>query len=543
MINRFSRLFQLSVLLLLLCFARPILAQALNTAGQWFQAPPDWVYAGQPELNNIGLTPVRQLNKTGGHYFYETSFNINTAETLVVDFKNSSVIGRFYQRVFDSQNHLMAYADGGIQSGTTNPFFLRHGRTFSLQPGRYRLVTEVISPFFLAQPTPYLDSLAHYQQAIKPGDALTLLCLGVLLGLMFYYAALGLFRRNLTDTLYALFILGNLLYNGMALLVYADLFHMHWFFLISAPILFSNAVYILFVLNLLDIRQDTNPRLWRSGMILLALFTFFIGLAMFKPNWSLEIDRTGVALFMGFGLISGLVRARDGHHAARMYLLAISIFFMLGVTSISLGRMNDIDTLYIEHLGLVAVTVEALLLALVLASQFVQLQRSYNNAQKSARCDALTGLLNKRAFFDAGLMEIERSKRYTHPLAVVYLDLDHFKQLNDTQGHAVGDVALLAVSRALLAALRSNDKLSRLGGDEFAILLPEINFDGANEIGRKILLAVSDALQYYPPVTASIGIIWFEKTDRTFPDMLKAADELMYEVKHNGKNNVTCRRA
>jgi diguanylate cyclase (GGDEF)-like protein len=190
-----------------------------------------------------------------------------------------------------------------------------------------------------------------------------------------------------------------------------------------------------------------------------------------------------------------------------MYLIAISIFFLLGSSAISLGRMAGVDTIYIEHLGLMAVTIEALLLALVLASQFAQLQVQFNTAQKTARCDPLTGLLNKRAFSDAGFMEVERSKRYDHPLAVLFLDLDHFKQLNDTQGHAAGDDAFLAVSSALLATLRSNDQLGRLGGDEFAILLPEISHDGASEAGRKILTAVNEKLKHYVPVTSSIGVI------------------------------------
>ena len=81
-----------------------------------------------------------------------------------------------------------------------------------------------------------------------------------------------------------------------------------------------------------------------------------------------------------------------------------------------------------------------------------------------------------------------------------------------------------------------------MGGDEFALLLLEIGYEAAVEAGRKISIAVDIALQGFPPVKVSIGIAWFGEADRSFPAMLKAADELMYEVKKNGKDNVRSRR-
>ncbi|MFZ2302614.1 MAG: diguanylate cyclase [Gallionella sp.] len=178
-------------------------------------------------------------------------------------------------------------------------------------------------------------------------------------------------------------------------------------------------------------------------------------------------------------------------------------------------------------------------LVAILAAQ-VCLQ--YRREHEQASCDALTGLLNRRTFLEAGKSETERSKRYARPLTVVFLDLDDFKQLNDTMGHDAGDAALQATARALCGTLRSNDRVARLGGDEFAILLPEIGYDEAAEAGRKILVAVNGALQDFPQVGSSVGVAWFGETDRTFPAMLKAADELMYEVKAGGKNNLCCRR-
>jgi len=201
-------------MLLLLLDGVQSYAQQLDLKGQWYEAPQAWLYARQLTLTDAGLKPVEGPNKTGGHYFYQMDFNLSNGKASIIDFKNSSVIDRFHHWVFDDQGHLVAEAQGGIQSSEANPFFLRHARELTLGGGHYRLITEVASPFFLAQPVPYLDTLGHYRQAIKAGNGLTMLCLGVLLGLAFYYAALAVTRCNTTDALYCIFILGNLLYNG-----------------------------------------------------------------------------------------------------------------------------------------------------------------------------------------------------------------------------------------------------------------------------------------------------------------------------------------
>ncbi len=101
--------------------------------------------------------------------------------------KNTSIIGHFRHIIFNAQGQRIAEIQCGIQSSKLNPFFLRHGREADLPRGHYNLLTELGSPFFLADPQPYLDTLDHYRQAIKPVNALTLLCLGMFLGLTVYY--------------------------------------------------------------------------------------------------------------------------------------------------------------------------------------------------------------------------------------------------------------------------------------------------------------------------------------------------------------------
>ena len=139
-----------------------------------------------------------------------------------------------------------------------------------------------------------------------------------------------------------------------------------------------------------------------------------------------------------------------------------------------------------------------------------------------------TQLPNRRAFFIAGASEVERSMRYAHHLTVIFIDLDNFKQLNDTRGHDAGDSALKAIGGVLAGSVRSNDRLARLGGDEFAVLLPEISSDAAEEAGLKIFSVVKRALQNFPPTGVSIGVAWFDKANEPFSEIVKAADEFIY---------------
>jgi len=444
------------------------LADVRELTGLWYQAPEDWVYQEQTDLAAAGLKPVTKVELTGGRFWKQVDFDINTAGRYVLDFKNTSSIGHFRHMILDTQGLSVADAQGGIQSSEVNPFFLRHGREVDLPAGHYRLLTELNSPFFLAEPQPYLDTLDNYRQAIKPGNALTLLCLGIFLGLMIYYAALAIACWSLSSAMYSIFILGNLLFNGTALLVFPELLGMHWIYLVSVPILFSNCAYILFVMSLLKIRYDAYPRLNIAGTVLLALLGGLIGLAMVMPHWSLEIDRYGVGLFLIYGLVAGIVRSREGSVIAQLYLGAIGTFFVLGIMTISANNLS-FYTLYVEHMGLFSVVVEVMLLALVLTHQFTLLYREKEYALERmehsisvARTDPLTGLPNRVAL-DLALECLPPHGSLT------FIDMDGLKYYNDRFGHERGDELLRTFARHLSERLSVRAQAHRLGGDEFAI--------------------------------------------------------------------------
>lgn len=521
------------LLLFLLPFASTSVAAPQDISGGWYQTSGiDWVYRGQSTLDASGLASVAGVSRTGGHFLFQGDFVIGKSGRYVLDFKNTSVIGHFRHFVFDAHHRLVASLEGGIQSRAENPFFLRHGRELELPAGRYRLISELSSPFFLAQPQPYLDSLADYRQAMRPGTALALIGLGVFLGLGIYYAALALARRRAAEGMYALFILGNMLFNGTALLVFPELFGMHWIYLASVPILFSNCAYILFVMALLEIRRDTHPALHRAGRAMLALLGIFILLAALRPNWSLELARYGVGLFLAYGLTAGVIRARQGNVSARLYLVAIAAFFVLGTVAISQTHLTGVYTVYIEHVGLFAVAIEVILLALVLAYQFAQLHREkeqvlkrLEHSNRIAHTDPLTGLSNRFAL-DIELDRLPRNGSLT------FIDVDHLKYYNDQFGHARGDELLRGFSQQLVAFIGGRANLYRVGGDEFAITCPSGDLEW---IGRVLADTISGIRALgFEFAGASAGSAHVHESS-TLAELKHIADTRMYESKRNRK--------
>ncbi len=460
-------------------FAWPMLfcqAAPIDPAGQWFSVPGELQQAGRQagnfDLAGVDvstLTPLATPTITGGHFLFRGSFDIPRDDDYVIDFKNSSTLGKFRHVVLDSAGQEVASSQGGIMSPEVNPFFLRHGRALALKAGHYQLVTELVSPYFIAPPQPYLDGLDDYRQSIKLTNALTLVCLGIFIALGIYYAALAGVRLHIAEGMYAVFILGNLIFNSAGLLVLSDLFGIHEFYLSSAPILISNLAYVVFVIHLLGISPVSNRKLFYTGIALLAVMVFFIGLAYLNPGWTLEFARYGVGLFLCYGLVAGFTTGYQGNTSGRLYVVAILVFFALGGVAITSQGLVGSYSFYIEHLGLLSVATEAILLALVLSYQFAQLHRDKEHAlsrlQKSehiAMTDALTGLPNRYAL-EFEIIKLPPSGSLT------FLDLDGLKYYNDKFGHERGDQLLTRFGHTLRRKLHGKSILHRLGGDEFAI--------------------------------------------------------------------------
>jgi diguanylate cyclase (GGDEF)-like protein/PAS domain S-box-containing protein len=178
-------------------------------------------------------------------------------------------------------------------------------------------------------------------------------------------------------------------------------------------------------------------------------------------------------------------------------------------------------------------------------SAAIQNAMLYAEVQRLAVTDPLTGRLNRRGLIDQGSREMERFNRFGRPLAAILLDIDNFKQINDTFGHSTGDQVIQEVASRCYNNLRRMDIIARFGGDEFAILLPETDLFSASEVAERIRLGIStvpfatDAGSF--DVTISVGVAKAIPGVTNLETLFAQADIALYQAKENGSNRVEVR--
>jgi diguanylate cyclase (GGDEF)-like protein/PAS domain S-box-containing protein len=163
--------------------------------------------------------------------------------------------------------------------------------------------------------------------------------------------------------------------------------------------------------------------------------------------------------------------------------------------------------------------------------------------QLQARVDYLTGLFNRRHFIEQGELELSRALRYSKQLSAFMIDIDYFKQVNDTHGHRAGDMVLQALSQICKEALRDVDLIGRMGGEEFAVLLPETSHEKAAEVAerlRETIAATPIVIETGLPlhITVSIGVTTLTGKDSNIDMLLNQADTALYQAKETGRNRI-----
>lgn len=175
------------------------------------------------------------------------------------------------------------------------------------------------------------------------------------------------------------------------------------------------------------------------------------------------------------------------------------------------------------------VAIASSIMTIILARR---LRASYIAIKLLADSDALTGLSNRRRFESIITLEISRQIRYGGTFSLIAIDLNDFKNLNDTEGHHAGDQALILLGKTLLAKTRQTDSVARLGGDEFAILLPNTSEDDSKTVSQQLTQDIEHAMAAAGfPITASVGCITFNHAPASSSTALQAADRAMYRTK------------
>lgn len=164
---------------------------------------------------------------------------------------------------------------------------------------------------------------------------------------------------------------------------------------------------------------------------------------------------------------------------------------------------------------------------------------------KAATSDPLTGVANRRALYEAADIEFARHARKPRDITLLLIDIDHFKQVNDTYGHPVGDEVIRNLASVLLQSVRSIDVVSRIGGEEFAVMLPSTDQAMAVRIAERIrsnvagqrILAGSAEIEY----RVSVGVARVSADMHGIDDLIMAADQALYDAKHQGRDRVCCK--
>lgn len=173
------------------------------------------------------------------------------------------------------------------------------------------------------------------------------------------------------------------------------------------------------------------------------------------------------------------------------------------------------------------------------AQTLLDFKNYLDTCEEAAFTDHLTGLANRRRFERQLEREIARTLRYTRPFCLLLLDIDHFKQVNDSYGHEAGDEAIRRIAVILQAGTRGIDTAARIGGEEFAVLLTETELSGGLEVAERLRLAIkAEEIPVVGQVTASFGVAEFPLCAPTGRELVAIADSAMYEAKRQGRDRV-----
>lgn len=292
--------------------------------------------------------------------------------------------------------------------------------------------------------------------------------------------------------------------------------------------------------GVLDVRPELNRWMFTTAATTLATFAARLVIGWDTPRWGpVLFVITGAVLLIVRAILVALVRRLRNPAAAREEVLGEPIDVLLGIVAASLGGVLAI--------ALVAEPSSALLagpsLALLdLASQLPQWRRS-------AQRDGKTGLANSRHWEQVARAELSRARTRNHPTAVLLLDLDHFKRVNDEIGHIAGDSVLAAVALMLNGSVRREDIVGRFGGEEFVVLLPGAGPDIAFAVANRVRVATASLSvpardlhghhRELNDLTVSVGVATSLRYGYDLSDLLVAADAALLAAKSSGRNAVT----
>jgi diguanylate cyclase (GGDEF)-like protein len=315
----------------------------------------------------------------------------------------------------------------------------------------------------------------------------------------------------------------------------------------NVPVGLSGAVACLFTREIADL-SHFSPRVYKIfGWMAVAFVAITAAnVAKFVGLLGLVNDIGNVMFVIAavFTVIVCLLAWRRGNRAAGWFLIAWCLLEGFTITAalrfLATSTVDD-DALYYYGLPL-SMVAASILIALGVADRLRAQRAALSDAERRAQTDPLTGVLNRRSLIERLDAACARAKARGMPIALLFIDLDHFKQINDTFGHQAGDACLRAVIEPIHAELRQSDVIGRYGGEEFVVILSSADAAAATPIAQRILERVADVrvTGFGSPirVTCSIGVATSDTLGIWGEPLLAQADAAVYVAKRSGRNQI-----
>ena len=315
----------------------------------------------------------------------------------------------------------------------------------------------------------------------------------------------------------------------------------------NIPVALSGAVACLFIREIADLRHS-SPRVYRIfGWFAWAFVLLTFSNILSYIGWGGLIAAVGNLMFVGsaiFTLVVAFLAWRRGNRAAGWFLIA---WTMLETVTIATAIRLLLDRAeHAEHLlyyGLpLSMVAAAILVALGVADRLREQRQALTEAERRAQTDPLTGVLNRRSLIERLDAACLRARARGLPIALLFIDLDHFKEINDSFGHAAGDACLKKIIGPIQTELRQSDVIGRYGGEEFVVILSSADIAAAHPIAERIRNRVAEVRVegFGPPInlTCSIGVATSDTLGVWGEHLIAQADAAVYAAKRSGRNRV-----
>ncbi len=293
---------------------------------------------------------------------------------------------------------------------------------------------------------------------------------------------------------------------------------------------------VIFALGYRDLAIHSNAVLVQITWLALAATTFALRDEDFPRRWMIQVFFVAICLSnMAVSMAGGARGTASALSLGGLQLLlvnglAVSGFFVVILKARAIHAQRQTHQSFLN---------------LMRVQRKFDIERELKRqAELEAQTDFLTGLLNRRSFVESAESELERAMRFQRPMSLLMFDIDHFKAINDTWGHAMGDFVLQEVSRIIRDALRNRDIFGRIGGEEFAAILVETEGNFASSVAQRLCTTIAEAVIVPAgakriPVTISIGLAQLKGRRISLDELLNEADRAMYTAKHAGRNQIS----